>query len=266
MDTFRFPSQGRPEQQQSRMLQLGATLSLLAIFLTGCIIGESVTYQPAPGAPPAPKDHNLLRLELDDGVDLADVGASGSVWHLRMAGPPEGMVFDHVMVLYPDGRCFTTLHEERDGRWYISPGTDEESIRERAEHNAKVTRLIQSKDPMQITNLYRGGVLRYWGTHGRYSAMDGKIRANLLEQHSEYGVGILMYDMTGVSQLVFIRQGDGYVLDQDESRPIWWSPEDNVGRIFRQENLTLNAVRSRVVTIRRIDGFAPPPLPADWKW
>lgn len=269
MHAPRSSDAGNPGHSLATVSCLGALLLLSLHCLTGCVIGDEVTYQPAPGYPSVPKDPAVLRQKLDDGVDLKVVGPSGSVWHLQMKGPSDGLVFDHVLVLYPDGRCFTTLDEERSGRGFegseSSASTSSSEVR-RAESNLRVLTLIKSGDSRRIVDLWHGTYLGSWPTMGRYSAKDGKIRVNVLECHGQYSTGIIMYDSTGVSQLVFVKSGGGYVLDQDESQTIWWSPEDNVGRLFRHENLTVNAVRSRVVTLRRVDGFVPPVLPAEWKW
>ena len=257
-----------------------SAILVYSLVLSGCWVGEEIAFsRPTPGHPNIPKDISLLRKDLDHKPPPPDiVGETGTVWRMDMTNPRDGERRVHWLILYPDGKCLTSLREER---WrgtfetWLDEIADEESIRVR---NAWMldTKRAESARRIEILNSGNTGRLRaeYESERdlfvapklGRFSATGDTIRINLFELNPMQGVGLVNYDTAAVSRITFVKQGDCWKISVDETKTIWWSPYDLTGKLFRQDHATVYSTRGIDVTLRKVDGFKPAALPEDWNW
>lgn len=272
----------------------------IGVILSGCVVGESVTVGTPKNGPLVPRDPKILKTELTGDNDLGVVCQAGSVWHLTLTD--EQRQINHWLVLYPNGQSITSLGDERGWRVYddspstskkigagiegfvenvlVAPfGGEEEVARQKAElkshkdfylnlytkENNERLALIQSKDTARLLRSIEDYSLL--PKVGRFAFHDGLLYINILELHRQEGVGLVNWSTTGVSQFVFRPVGpNAWELDAEQTRTIWWAPNDKVARIFRQEQLCAYSTRGRTVRIQKVEGFVPPVLPEGWDW
>lgn len=274
---------------------------VLVCLISGCTIGSSVIIRRQPGGPVVPIDSSILQTELNGTLDVATIGSNGSVWHVALIGKKRQL--DHWLVLYPDGKFVTSLCDERewediesspgvaqkigDGIYYDGFvrlfGGEEEVARQRAikvsdekimlsrkvAENASRLAIIDSKDTALLMREIRAicKPVFTFPKIGRFAFCSGTLKLNVFELHPQLGVSLVNYDESGVSQLVFQPDSAGaWVLNEKESRTVWWSTFNIVDKVTNSDHLILHSTRGRQVVLRKVEGFAAPRLPEDWQW
>lgn len=217
----------------------------------------------------SPYDPNVLRFGLSNKLDEAVVGSRGSVWRMKMLKESESAPRLHWLVLYPDGRCLVSLRYE-DWSQRQSDMNDE--------HKASALRLREAISDSGSESLLRLAFATleeqscdycHMPMLGRFSMTDSRLEINVFEiPPFAHGPSLFgsSYDSTGASRFVFTRSSGVWDLNQKQSVPIWWSEDMRANRIFKVDHPALGSVRDANVTLTRIPGAVPPPLPKDWQW
>jgi len=143
---------------------------------------------------------------------------------------------------------------------------------QRARLNDERIALLSTRNPdallAAMKALHPERAFRVIKTIGRWSRRDEVIRLNLIEGDQIAGElpGPWWYERTGVSQLVFRKNGADWEMSQQESRAVWYPSSDWTSRLTRCDHLCLLSLREGEVRAVKIDDFIPRPLPVNWKW
>lgn len=254
------------------------TFLATSVLLAGCWVGPELAYNPNPNHPSIPKDLNLLRLDLPDNQQsLSVIGKSGSVWRIDMKNPVDGERRVHWLILFPDGRCLTSLRNER-WRGAISmlidkiPDEEGKKVRnawllEKHADSAHRIEILNSKSSELLRLEYESKLGLFNAPKlGRFLASENKIMVNIFELDPMLGAGIINYDTAAISRITFEKQNDCWKINESETKTIWWAPCDITGKFFGQDQPVVNSTRGIEVSIKKVDGFIPARLPDSWQW
>ena len=246
----------------------------LSLFLSGCIPTDDswVTHVLENNTPRVFKDPHVLSTGLD--LESRPAIPVGEVWKVTVSTSGAGLQ-THWLVLYPDGRLVTSLDADPE-RTKVNFMTSEAKRRELAGQRARLNderiALLSTRNPDALLAAMKAWhperAFRVIKTIGRWSRRDEVIRLNLIEGDQIAGElpGPWWYERTGVSQLVFRKNGADCEMSQQESRAVWYPSSDWTSRLTRCDHLCLLSLREGEVRAVKIDDFIPRPLPVNWKW
>lgn len=241
-------------------------------MLLACSSPErTLNYSRHPRHPSVPFDDKLLKTGLNAPLDPKIFGKSGSLWRIDVINLSDDQVRVHWLVLYPDGKCIISLRGWRE-EWDNNPTdlglTIRNEIFKRHQQiviNQDQAALQQSYQDLVGDGYYRAPLV------GRFAASENKLEINVLErdpqEHGGIGFGRTS-EGVAVSRLTFLRNGDTWALDQKLSYTVWHPDESMTENILglNIDRPALRSVRQKNVTLRKIEGLVPPPLPTGWEW
>lgn len=259
------------------MRSLILTLTL-AFCLSGCWVGDTVAFKPDAHHPSIPKNPELLNKDLNKTIPPRSiVGEVGTVWRMDMTNPTDGEQRVHWLVLYPDGRCLTSLRQER---WrgaldaLVDKIPDKEGMRmrnawlvEKRSASARRIEILNSRSPATLRAEYESKQGLFAAPKiGRFSASEEMISINLFELDPMQGAGLINYDTSAISRITFVKEGVCWKINPSETKTIWWAQYDLGGNLFNEDHAAVSSTRGIDVTIRKVDGYVPEKLPDDWQW